>query len=77
MAHLASTGQNHCAEVLDQKTKRLFLRETLGHVLYRYFDIPIDRQDRPALRRYYDALTERPTFREHVMIPYEELRVTD
>lgn len=48
-----------------------------GHVLYRYFDIPITRRDRSALRRYYDALTERPAFREHVMVPYEELRVTD
>ncbi len=46
-----------------------------GHVLFRYFDIPITRQDRPALRRYYDALTMRPAFREHVMVPYEELRV--
>jgi glutathione S-transferase len=46
-----------------------------GHVLYRYFDIEIERPDHPALRRYYDRLTERPTFREHVMVSYEELRV--
>ena len=46
-----------------------------GHVLFRYSDIPIARRDRPALRRYYDALTARPAFREHVMVPYEELRV--
>ena len=48
-----------------------------GHVLYRYFDIPIDRPPRPALRRYYDALTTRPAFREHVMLSYEELCVRD
>lgn len=48
-----------------------------GHVLYRYFDIPITRRDRPMLRRYYDALIIRPAFREHVMVSYEELRVTD
>lgn len=47
----------------------------LGHVLFRYFDIPIARPDRPALRRYYDALTTRPAYREHVMVSYEELRV--
>ena len=47
-----------------------------GHVLYRYFDIPIDRPESPALRRYYDALTDRPAFREHVMVSYEELRVS-
>lgn len=46
-----------------------------GHVLFRYFDIPITRQHRPMLRRYYDALATRPAFREHVMVSYEELRV--
>jgi len=48
-----------------------------GHVTYRYFDIPIIRQDRPALRRYYAALATRPAFREHVMVSYEALRVLD
>jgi glutathione S-transferase len=48
-----------------------------GHLLYRYFDIPIERHEHPALRRYYDTLTERPAFREHVMVSYEELRVAD
>ena len=48
-----------------------------GHVLFRYFDIPISRQEHPALRRYYDALTARPAYREHVMISYEELRVLE
>ena len=48
-----------------------------GHVLFRYYDIAITRPDRPALRRYYDALTTRPAFREYVMTSYEELRVLD
>jgi glutathione S-transferase len=48
-----------------------------GHVLFRYFDISITRQGRPALRRYYDALVMRPAFCEHVMTSYEELRVLD
>jgi glutathione S-transferase len=47
----------------------------LGHVLYRYFDIAIDRPGRAALRRYHEGLTTRPAFREHVMVSYEELRV--
>lgn len=47
-----------------------------GHVLYRYFDIPIARRNRPTLERYYKELTARPAFREHVMVSYEELRVT-
>lgn len=45
-----------------------------GSFLYRYFTIDIDRPDHPALRRYYDALTDRPAFREHVMVSYEALR---
>lgn len=48
-----------------------------GHVLYRYFDITIARKVRPALRDYYDALTRRTAFREHVMVSYDELRVLD
>ncbi len=46
----------------------------LGHILYRYYDLPIARADFPALRRYYDRLTERPAYREHVMVSYDELR---
>ncbi|MFJ6322625.1 MULTISPECIES: glutathione S-transferase family protein [unclassified Rhizobium] len=46
-----------------------------GHVLYRYFDIDIQRPVHPRLERYYENLTERPAFREHVMVSYEELRV--
>ena len=46
-----------------------------GHLLFRYFDIAIERQTLPALRRYYDALTTRHAYREHVMVSYEELRV--
>ena len=48
-----------------------------GHSLYRYFDIAIDRPANPNVQRYYEALTRRPAFREHVMISYEELRETD
>lgn len=48
-----------------------------GHLLYRYFDTPIVRRDRPNLQRYYGALTRRPAYREHVMVSYEELQVQD
>lgn len=47
-----------------------------GHVLYRYFELPITRPAQPALRAYYDRLSERPAYREHVAVPFEELRVT-
>ncbi len=45
-----------------------------GHCLFRYFDIDIERREHPFLQRYYNALTTRVAFREHVMIPYGELR---
>jgi glutathione S-transferase len=46
-----------------------------GHVLYRYFDIDIERPSHPAVLNYYKRLADRPAFREHVMVSYEELRV--
>jgi glutathione S-transferase len=46
-----------------------------GHVLYRYFAIPIERPQLPNLRRYYEQLTVRAAFREHVMVSYAELAV--
>jgi glutathione S-transferase len=45
-----------------------------GHVLYRYFDLPLERAELPALARYYARLTERQAYREHVMVSYDELR---
>ena len=49
----------------------------MGHCLYRYYDLPLGRADLPHLRAYYDRLTQRPAFAAHVMVDYEELRVTD
>ena len=46
-----------------------------GHVLFRYFDIDIERADLPGLAAYFERLAERPAFAEHVMVSYEELRV--
>lgn len=48
-----------------------------GHCLYRYFDIDIERRPFPQIERYYQALTARPAYREHVMVSYEELRASD
>ena len=48
----------------------------LGHVLYRYFDIAIDRKPLPNLARYYDELTKRPAYHAHVMVPYDALRAS-
>jgi glutathione S-transferase len=48
-----------------------------GHVLFRYYDINIARDELPHLRRYYERLATRPAFREHVMVSYEDLREHD
>ena len=47
-----------------------------GHVLYRYFDIGIERARLPNVKRYYETLTQRPAYQTHVMRPYDELRDT-
>jgi len=48
-----------------------------GHVLYRYFDIDIERKSLPNVERYYSMLKSRSDYQRSVMISYEELRVTD
>ena len=48
----------------------------IGHVLYRYFDIEIERRDFPHLRGYYERLCERPAYRDCVMVSYAALRDT-
>jgi glutathione S-transferase len=47
-----------------------------GHVLYRYYDIDIERAELPGLRAYFDLLTAQTAYREHVMVSYDELRVS-
>ncbi len=46
-----------------------------GHLLFRYYDIDINRPEFPAIRAYYDRLTARPHYQNHVMISYDDLRV--
>ncbi len=45
-----------------------------GHLLYRYFELPFERPDLPALRAYYDRLCARPAYDTHVRVSYEPLR---
>lgn len=47
----------------------------VGHLLFRYYTLPIDRIETPALDAYYAALSGREAFREHAMVSYEPLRV--
>ena len=39
----------------------------IGPIAYRWFELPIEREEFPNLRRWYDALCDRPAFRKHVM----------
>lgn len=45
-----------------------------GHILFRYYDIDIERATLPALAAYYACLCERPAFLEHVCVSYDDLR---
>lgn len=43
----------------------------LGIAAYRWFNMEMQREDHPNLKRWYDLLTERPPFQEHIMQPME------
>lgn len=48
-----------------------------GHLLYRYYGMPIERAPTPALDAYYRRLQARPAFAEHSMVSYEPLRAKE
>ena len=45
-----------------------------GTALYRYFELDIERPAVPHVTAWYRRLQERPAYREHVMLPFAELR---
>ena len=45
-----------------------------GHVLYRYYDISIKRNPHPAVTDYYERISSRPAYQQHVAVSYDELR---
>jgi len=46
----------------------------VGTHLYRYFNLEIERPRLPNVEAWYRRLQERPAYRAHVMVPFEELR---
>lgn len=46
----------------------------LGTHFYRYYGIDIDRPAVPGVEGWYRRLTDRPAYREAVMIPFDHLR---
>ena len=45
-----------------------------GTMLYRYFELAIDRPTVSNVAAWYDQLQQRPAYREHVMVPFGDLR---
>jgi glutathione S-transferase len=45
-----------------------------GVQLYRYFELAIERPVIPNVEAWYQRLASRPGYRDHVMVPFEELR---
>jgi glutathione S-transferase len=45
-----------------------------GSQLYRYFELEIDRPALPSVEAWYERLRERPAYREHVMVPFDDLK---
>jgi len=45
-----------------------------GTSLFRYFGLDLERPSLPHVEAWYDRLRERPAYREHVMVPFTELR---
>jgi glutathione S-transferase len=39
----------------------------IGPMAYRWYELPIEREDFTHLQRWYDAICTRPAFRKHVM----------
>jgi glutathione S-transferase len=45
-----------------------------GTTLYRYFELDIDRPSIPNVESWYARLRERPAYRQHVMVPFDDLK---
>jgi glutathione S-transferase len=46
----------------------------IGAHLYRYFELEITRPPLPRLEAWYGRLRARPAYREHVMVPFGDLK---
>lgn len=45
-----------------------------GAILYRYFELEIERPIIPHVEAWYKRLQERPAYREHVMVSFSEMK---
>lgn len=44
-----------------------------GCVLYRFYEMPMERPALPGVEAWYERLKQRPAFHESVMLPFDEL----
>jgi len=47
---------------------------SIGTSLYRYFELDIERPRLPHVQAWYGRLQDRPAYREHVMVAFEDMR---
>lgn len=45
-----------------------------GTMLYRYFELEIERPVMPNVEAWYKRLQDRPAYREHVMVAFDDLK---
>jgi glutathione S-transferase len=45
-----------------------------GAMLYRYFELPIERPHMPNVAAWYARLQERPAYKEHIMVSFADLK---
>ena len=45
----------------------------IGTNLYRYFNLEIERPEIPHVEAWHERLQQRPGYRNHVMVPFQEL----
>ena len=45
-----------------------------GAQLFRYFGMPIERPSLPNVEAWYERLKDRPAYREHVMVSFQDMK---
>jgi len=74
-AALLSVLDNHLAERLFVGGDQFTISDIPpGAQLYRYFNLEIERPSLPHVEAWYARLCSRHAYREHVMVPFDELR---
>jgi glutathione S-transferase len=68
-------------QLLENKPNLSGATLTMGDIpaaatLYRYFTLDIERPKLPRVEAWYQRLSERPAYRTHVMVPYDDLKDT-